>query len=246
MIRGFVDIHCHLAYGIDDGPGTFKESVAMLNAAYDNGTRILIATPHVFPGVREFQELQYYQRVRELREYCSTRKPDLKILTGAEIYYTDLTPRFLRENRIPTLGESDHVLVEFHPSVKYDAVREALMGIMRAGYHPVLAHVERYGCLIGFPKRMEELRKRYKVVMQMNCSTVLGGKGWLRDRQARRALNEKLIDIIATDAHNTSSRPPKMRDAYEYLEDSYGREYAQLLTGMQLDWSFVSDAVRGD
>lgn len=233
MLRGYIDIHCHLAYGIDDGPKEFRESVAMLNAAYEEGTRTIIATPHVMPGIQEFQEFQYYQRVRELREYCSRQGLDMRILTGAEIFYTNLTPRFLRENRIPTLGESDYVLVEFQPSIKYDQLCDALLGILRVGYHPVLAHVERYGCLINFPKRMEELRKRYRVVFQMNCSSVLGGKGWLRDRQAKRALEEDLIDVIATDAHNTSSRPPKMQKAYEWLEKEYGREYAQLLTGIR-------------
>ena len=233
MMKGFVDIHCHLVYGIDDGPKTFEESVAMLKAAYNSGTRTIIATPHVIPGHREFQQLKYGQRVSELRDYCSAQSLDLRILTGAEVFYTDMTPRFLSENRIPTLGGSDYVLVEFHPSVKYDDICKAVMKILRAGYHPVLAHVERYANLFKSPKRMEELRKRYKVVMQMNCATVLGGKGWLRDRQAWKALDGKWIDIIASDAHNTSSRPPKLLAAYEFLEEEYDRKYAQWLTGMR-------------
>ena len=235
MARGFVDIHCHLIYGIDDGPRTLKESAAMLGAAYGNGTRAVIATSHMFPGVREFQEFLYYQRVDELREYCKTREMDLTILTGAEVFYTELTTRFLSERRIPTLGESDYVLVEFHPSVKYDEICNAVVGIRRVGYHPVLAHVERYGCLINFPRRMEELRKRYSAVLQMNCSSVLGGKGWLRDRQARRALEEELIDVVASDAHNNSSRAPRMQEAYAYLEEKFDREYAESLTGMSWD-----------
>ena len=32
-----IDIHCHLLYGVDDGAKTIEESVAMLEAAKEQG-----------------------------------------------------------------------------------------------------------------------------------------------------------------------------------------------------------------
>ena len=42
-----IDIHCHLLYGVDDGAKTIEESVAMLEAAKEQGISAMILTPHV-------------------------------------------------------------------------------------------------------------------------------------------------------------------------------------------------------
>lgn len=45
-----IDIHCHLLYGVDDGAKTIEESVAMLEAAKEQGISAMILTPHYRPG----------------------------------------------------------------------------------------------------------------------------------------------------------------------------------------------------
>ena len=37
-----IDIHCHLLYGVDDGAKTIEESVAMLEAAKEQGISAMI------------------------------------------------------------------------------------------------------------------------------------------------------------------------------------------------------------
>lgn len=54
MKKTFVDIHHHLLYGMDDGPKGIEEMEAMIEAAYSDGIRIIIATPHASPGVHPF------------------------------------------------------------------------------------------------------------------------------------------------------------------------------------------------
>ena len=51
MMRGFTDIHHHLLYGVDDGAQSLQMSLKMAQRAYRGGTRTIIATPHVTPGV---------------------------------------------------------------------------------------------------------------------------------------------------------------------------------------------------
>ena len=41
------DIHFHLLHGVDDGPETLAESVALARAAVADGTRVVVCTPHV-------------------------------------------------------------------------------------------------------------------------------------------------------------------------------------------------------
>ena len=41
-----VDMHCHLLAGLDDGPRSDEEAVAMCRMAYDEGVRMVAATAH--------------------------------------------------------------------------------------------------------------------------------------------------------------------------------------------------------
>lgn len=233
MVQGFTDIHCHLIYGVDDGPQTLEQSVAMVQAAYKDGVRTVIATSHICPGIQEFRADLYLQHLEELRSYCASQSIDLRILTGAEILYSQLTGHFLRDGRIFSLGDSEYVLVEFLPDVTGKEIQEALTEILRSGYRPVIAHVERYPNVFGSVRKMSELKADFDALLQMNCATVLGGKGWHRDKAARRMIEEGLIDMVATDAHNTSSRPTRMRRTYDFLSDNFSKEEARMLTGMQ-------------
>ncbi|MBP7938300.1 MAG: hypothetical protein KAZ65_01710, partial [Clostridia bacterium] len=76
-----------------------------------------------------------------------------------------------------------------------------------------------------------ELREDYGVDMHMNANTVLMKKGFFADRWSRKMLDEGYIDCIATDAHNTTSRPCRMRECFEKLKASYGVEAAEELCG---------------
>ena len=45
--EGFIDIHSHTLWGIDDGAKSIGESLDMCNCAEDSGTSTLFLTPHL-------------------------------------------------------------------------------------------------------------------------------------------------------------------------------------------------------
>lgn len=233
----FMDIHHHLAYGVDDGPKNFREMQKMIKHAAREGIGTIIATPHVTPGVRRFHSDEYRKALADARAYCSEKGIELEILEGCEILYTDQTPRLLEEGQIPTLAGTDFVLVEFSPDVRYSRLREALDRIVCKGYRPVIAHTERYRCLTNWPPRARKLKRELDVFFQVNCSSIVKSKGWLVRRFLRIMLEEHLIDALGTDAHNMSSRKANMRAAWKALKYEYGSSYAKYLT----DGSFMSE-----
>ncbi len=231
-MNGFTDIHHHLVFGVDDGPGTFRETSEMLRAARRNGIQTIVTTPHVTPGIKDFDQDAYFEKLEMMKAYCAHKQLDIQLHSGAEVFYTDLTGRFLKERRIPSLANTEYVLVEFSPKVRYDELDEAATSLLRSGYIPVFAHVERYQCLAKHPQRAIELRKKNDLRYQVNCSTILGEKGFFADRFCEKLLREGCIDAVATDAHNTGSRAVHMKAAYRLLEEEYGELYAQRLTGV--------------
>ena len=48
---GFIDLHCHWIPGVDDGAPTFDASLAMLRGLGGLGFSLVIATPHMRPGL---------------------------------------------------------------------------------------------------------------------------------------------------------------------------------------------------
>ena len=63
MTRGFIDIHHHLLHGVDDGSQSLNMSLRMAKRAYEAGTRVIVATPHVTPGVERIPEETFQQRL---------------------------------------------------------------------------------------------------------------------------------------------------------------------------------------
>ena len=43
-----IDIHTHILPGVDDGADDLDETVEMLRIAHESGTRVMVATPHMF------------------------------------------------------------------------------------------------------------------------------------------------------------------------------------------------------
>jgi len=229
-MSGFVDIHHHILYGMDDGPGTFEEMASMLRAASKDGIEYMIATPHAYPGVSLLNEEKIVSRLLEAQNYCEDNHLNLKIISGAEIMATPLLANVVLDGSVPTIAGTKNVLVEFLPNTRFVDITRYIRLLRRGGYRAILAHIERYRCLRHRTSRVILLRDRYGVLMQLNCSAVVQSRGYFADRYIKTLLSRRLIDFIATDAHDLENRRSRMMDAYDILKKEYGEEYANKLT----------------
>ena len=223
----FTDIHHHIIYGVDDGAPDFETAAKMLKMAEAQGVGRIICTSHANP-LRSFFNLEVYRaRMSEEQQYLKSQQMNIRLAEGCEIMWMESVPRLLNEGQLPTLNHSRYVLVEFYPDDKLKRIRGALESLCIAGYSPVLAHAERYRALRPW-KRLRELHGSVNVVVQMNAGTILRVPklGWLEDKTPRHFLEEGLVDIVATDSHNTTGRSCRMNDAFQVLGDLFGSETA--------------------
>ena len=226
----FTDIHHHILYGLDDGAKSQNRMYEMLKLAAENGISRIVATPHVTPGVFEFDVEQYHTALAEAQAYCDENGLGIRMDAGAEILFSEQTCRFLRDGRAPTMVGTDRVLVEFSPDVSYTRLRDALEQICMSGFTPIVAHVERYYCISQSVKLAIQLKKELDIRYQMNCATVLSQSGFFERRFMRKMFKERQIDAIATDAHNISTRKVEMREAVNALKKICSPEYLTSLT----------------
>ena len=226
-----IDIHHHIIYGVDDGAKDKQTMRQMLKAAAVQGVHTLIATSHIAPGIDRFPMSDYYTRLQEAQALCEEMALNLRILPGAEIRYTQQTPAYLAEGSVPTLGGSDKILMEFTGGETYSAMRDAVQRVLRGGFVPVLAHIERFSHLIYPIRNAKALKEDDNVLYQVNAQAIIKGSSRRSVRAIRRLLDDGMIDFVASDAHDLSDRRCQMQDAYNTLVQWVGQTYADQLTG---------------
>ena len=222
----FTDIHSHVIWGVDDGAEQKAETFRMLKEAAEDGIGRIICTPHVTPGVCEFPEETFQEHFREALDYIEKERLPLQLYRGAEILYTDHTPRLLRERRIATLAGSDYVLIEFNPTDSKEHIFEALRKVSGAGFIPVLAHVERYAAIAKIDLAAE-IKKRFRAMMQVNARTLTRKQPFFRRRFFDTLFYEGLVDFVATDTHAIPGRETCMTAGMESLKKKYGDAIAR-------------------
>ena len=227
-IQPIIDIHCHIMPGVDDGSPDMATSLEMLRIADKNGITHLILTPHHKPmhhNVSPEHNVAYRKR---LQEAAKAEGIKAKLFSGNEIYYSDETMEELLEGKICSLAGSDYVLVEFHPTNPYKAIQNAMYRVQAAGFVPIVAHVERYSDIVSNPARVQDLIEM-GCLIQVNASSVMGKYGFGISHFTRKLLKDELVHFIASDAHDTGRRAPKLLDCRDYVERKFGEDYAKQL-----------------
>ena len=141
---------------------------------------------------------------------------------GNEVMYFPDMVKYLDSGSITTMNGGRYVLVEYKPNASYHNVYSGLQQILYGGYLPVLAHVERLDCLIDEWDKLEEL-KESGIILQMNTDGLIGGRFDRWVRRCRALVEDGYIDVLGTDAHNMTSRPPQYRKAAEWIEKKCGQ-----------------------
>lgn len=220
-----IDIHSHILPGVDDGAADWEESRKMLEIAYENGIRTIIATPHFSRRIK----LEYLGELAEkLGEKARQIDSGFQIYLGQEIMYFDSLAEYLKQGDALTLAGTKYVLIEFMPSVSYNNMFQWIRKIQMAGYLPVIAHVERYHVLRE-EKRFHEL-KSTGCCLQVNYSSLEGTFLDVHTRWSRNKILGNHIHFLGTDMHHSARRSPAIKKSLKWLERNTNKELQEALT----------------
>jgi protein-tyrosine phosphatase len=131
----------------------------------------------------------------------------------------------LKTGQVLTLGDSRYFLFEPPHHVMPPRIEHAVFDIMTAGYHPVLTHPERLTWIEDHYDVMLRLAHA-GVWMQITCGSVTGRFGRRPQYWADRMIDEGLVHILATDAHNLRNRSPSMARSRDMVAERLGEAEA--------------------
>lgn len=203
--RGWYDLHCHVLPGMDDGCRDAEEALRLLEVSWAQGVCGIAATPHYDPRESIGQFLaRREEAMQKLEEQIGAASQLPQLCLGAEAaYYPGLA--YDEDLEFICLGNSRYLLLELPFSAWPSTVLRDIIEMIRRGITPVIAHVERY-----FPSQKgKTMRQLFEldVLLQVNAGAL---DGIWNGYHARRLLRRGQIDVLASDAHNVTHRPPNL------------------------------------
>lgn len=221
----FIDVHCHVLPSIDDGSKSMEQSLNMVKIAAEENIGAMILTPHYHPAKGSHNIENWRDTLELLKKETCRVGIDMEFYLGTEIFYTQDVPDNILNGKVITMAGSDYVLVEFRTETEYSYIKSAVYDIISSGKTPIIAHIERYMCLLDKAERIEELRDKGAVI-QVNASSITGDMGFSVKRFLKKLLKKGFIDLIGTDAHSDNHRAPRMLDCFKYISKKFDEDYA--------------------
>jgi protein-tyrosine phosphatase len=199
----YVDLHCHLLPGLDDGAATMAATIAHARRLEAAGITDVACTPHI--KRRDFPAIEI-SRLAELREQAQRAIDDhgiaVRLHPGGELGHDEALVLGREELGLIAQGPAHArwLLLECpFEGIEADFT-EAAERLWGLGYDLLLAHPERAPAIPGADRRLLELIDRGALV-QVNASSLLGRHGAVARAGAQRLLGDGMVWCLASDGH---------------------------------------------
>lgn len=227
-----IDFHTHLLPQMDDGSKSVEESKEMLRREKQMGIDIVAMTPHFYAEQNSIGSFLASRRqaVQQIREIADVDLPML--LIGAEVrFFSHISSAKILDE---ICFEHSGVLLLEMPFAQWDkSMYQEVERLIVAGKRTViLAHMERYPAFQRDKTVFREVMK-LPVIGQCNAASLLN---WRRRGQLLRWFKRGQAQLLASDCHNLSTRPPNLKDGRSVIEQRLGVEWLEKIdeTGNRL------------
>lgn len=214
--------------GIDDGAPDLATALQMARIAYDDGIRTVACTPHIYPGMYENTSDSIRQATLALGDALAQAGIPLQLAFAADAHAVPELLARLQAGTVPTLNGARYFLLEPPHHVAPPNFEEFVFNLMAAGYVPIITH----------PERLHWIEDNYRIFtnlagkgawMQLTAGSLTGRFGASARYWGERMLDEGLVHMLATDAHDPVRRPPLLAEGAEAAARWVGKEEAQRL-----------------
>jgi protein-tyrosine phosphatase len=220
-----VDIHVHLLAGLDDGPRTREDALAMCRIAAEEGVQMAAATAHQnehWPAVTP-------DRIRTAARDLSARLREagvpLTVFPCAEVMAAPETPAAWEGGALLSVADRrEYLLLEMPHGLFVDLLPTAER-LVRAGVRPILAHPERCPELLEGPGPIVRL-VRAGCLVQVSSGSVTDPPGPRQERALKDWFRRGVAHLLGSDGHSPRRRAPRMAAAYRRIQRWAGQAAA--------------------
>jgi protein-tyrosine phosphatase len=224
-----IDLHSHILPDIDDGARSMDMSLDMARQAVENGITHMVCTPHIHAGYFDNTFKAIEQAYILLKARLDSEQIPLQLSFGAEVRVSEQIPSWILHNEIPFIGKFASrkvLLLEMPHSHVPVGIEMLIKWLLENNIQPLIAHPERNRELLADNGKFEWLR-RTNVIFQLTAGALVGRFGAKVNEFALKLIQERKIQVVASDTHNLTKRPNDMAKAYEVvamLNEDYAKE----------------------
>lgn len=229
-----IDIHSHILPGLDDGAQTWEEALQMARLAVADGIRIMVASPHLYQNrVVDNETLNdketILDTVKQFKQKLREEEIDLEILPGCDTPLCFELIRLMDNGQLLTINDGNRYLLLELPDTSFPpATEQVCFRLQSKGVTPIITHPERNFIIQEMPAKIERLLD-LGCLVQITGSSLLGVFGRGVAKFTRLLVKKGYVHLVASDAHNTRSRPPVLSPAVEALSALVGPEQARAM-----------------
>lgn len=214
------DLHAHLLPGVDDGVRTMDDALESIRALQALGYRASVLTPHIYhelyPNTRTTLEPVFAALQNALQEVGVEHGLHL----AAEYFVDEHFIKLVEDRALLSFGpRAGFVLVEFPYQSEPLLWADALSALVRNGYTPVIAHIERYRFVVRAPEVWLDRFAQFDAKIQCNLGSLVGQYGPEASQFARRMLQQRLPTFWGTDLHRAKQVAHFVAPALGYVAE---------------------------
>ncbi|WJY26427.1 tyrosine-protein phosphatase [Sporosarcina trichiuri] len=223
-----IDMHCHLLFGVDDGPKTIEETMRLLETLHAEGVTGIISTSHALQPQYHVPAEEVKSQLRLLEDILAGSDTPVTLHSGHEVRLAEDIVDKVKTGEVLTLAGSNYLLLEL-PSGSVPAYTTSIISqLLTEGITPIIAHPERNRGISEKPERLERL-VHAGALSQITAGSIAGGFGKAIQKLSLQLIEANLVHCYGSDAHNTANRPPLFEKGLDILEKKRLGDYADLM-----------------
>jgi len=189
----------------------------------------VVATPHQlgrFEGRYDANAIR--DAVAEMNRCMGEARIPLIVLPGADVRLDERIPQLLESDAILTVADNRRFLLLELPHEVFIDPGTLLAELTSIDVTTVITHPERNAHLAHHGTCLRRWAE-HDVCLQLTAASFGGWFGPQSREAAWRFLHAPMPILVATDAHNTTGRAPRMSEAYSLLARRFGYLVAEIL-----------------
>lgn len=201
-----IDLHTHVLPGVDDGPASLEEAVALARETVSAGVSAVAATPHV--SARYHNDPATLARVlATLRRALQDDGVRLTVHPGAEVALEQAATLPAADLHRLRLGSGPFLMLECPLATLSADPMSVVDAVQRRGHRVLLAHPERSPIFQRDPAQLERL-VAHGALTSVTAGAVAGRFGEPPRRLALELLEAGLVHNLVSDMHDRRERGP--------------------------------------